>query len=209
MMLSQIRRAPRPALVPLPNLGLGALCRQHRELALAHLLPLLLVLVLLCAALWGIGQHAVQQSERRLAETERHVEEFRSGPVADAWRRLSAAWEAEGHRRDALLARVTSLSGAPREEALRAYQQFVLETVEQHRLQPAIATVAAFVERLGLCVRLGSCDPGIVAARLGGPLHWFHAQHRAYFAFDLPDEDLGSHLADIGLGDGRELSNGR
>jgi hypothetical protein len=201
MMLSQIRRAPRLAPVQLPRPALGALCRRHRELALLHLLPLFGILALLCAALWGIGQHAAQKSELRLAETERYVEQFQAPPVADAWQRLSATWQAELRRQNALLDRIAGRSGAPRDEALRAYQQFVLETVEEHRLQSEIATVLAFVKRLALCVRLGSCDSQVAAARLGDPLHRFRNQHYYYFALELPDEDLDRYIDEIdGLG---------
>jgi hypothetical protein len=198
MMLSQICRLPRTAPVQLPSLALGALCRRHREVALVHLLPLFGILGLLCAALWGIGQHAAQKSELRLAETERYLEQFQAPPVADAWQRLSGTWQAELRRQNALLARIASLSGAPRDEALRAYQEFVLETIEEHRLQPEIGTVLAFVKRLALCVRLGSCDRQVAAARLGDALRRFRNQHYYYFALELPDEHLDGYIEEIG-----------
>jgi hypothetical protein len=209
MMLSQIRRLPRAAPVPLPRLQLGALGRRHREVALAHLLPLFGVLCLLCAALWGVGQHAAQRAELRLAETERHLQEFGTPPVADAWQRLNGTWQAERHRQHALLARIASLSGAPREEALRAYQNFVLEIVEEHRLQAEIETVLDFVKRLALCVRLGSCDRQVAAARVGDALRQFRNQHYYYFALERPEEQLDKYVDEIGASlDGAHL-NGR
>jgi hypothetical protein len=197
MMLSQIRRLPRAAPVQLPRLRLGALGRRHREVALAHLLPLFGILCLLCAALWGVGQHAAQRAELRLAETERHLQQFEAPPVADAWQRLNGTWQAELPRQHALLARIASLSGAAREEALRAYQRFVLEIVEEHRLQPEIETVLGFVKRLALCVRLGSCDRQVVAARLGDALRRFRNQHHYYFALEQPGAELERYVDEI------------
>jgi hypothetical protein len=205
MMLSQIRRLPRPAPVQLPRVRLGALGRRHREVALAQLLPLLGTVCLLCAALWGVGQHAAQRAELRLAETERHLQQFEAPPVADAWQRLSGAWQAEQHRQHALLARIASLSGARRDEALRAYQRFVLEVVEEHRLQPEIETMLGFVKRLALCVRLGSCDRQVATVRLGDALHRFRNQHHYYLALELPEEQLDQYLDEI---DGAPLDGG-
>jgi len=198
MMLSQIRRLPRLAPVQLPRVRLGALGRRHREVAFAQLLPLFATVCLLCAALWGIGQHAAQRAELRLAETERHLQQFQAPPVADAWQRLNGAWQVELDRQHALLARVAGLSGARREEALRAYQRFVLEVVEEHRLQPEIETVLGFVKRLALCVRLGSCDRQAAATRLGDTLHRFRNQHHYYLALELPEEQLDRYIAEIG-----------
>ena len=209
MMLSQIRRLPRVAPVPVPRVRLGRLGPRHREVALGHLLPLFAVLCLLCAALWGVGQHAAQRAELRLAETERHLEQFEAPPVADAWQRLNGTWQAERDRQHVLLARIASLSGAPRDEALRAYQRFVLEVVEEHRLQPEIETVLGFVKRLALCVRLGSCDRQTAATRLGDALRQFRNQHFYYFALELPEEQLDQYVHEIGAGLGGAHPNGR
>jgi hypothetical protein len=210
MILSQIRRLPRPVPVHLPRMRIGALGRRHREVALAQLLPLLATVCLLCAALWGVAQHAAQRAELRLAETERHLEQFEAPPVADAWQRLTEAWQAEMHRQHALLAKIASLSGARRDEALRDYQRFVLEVVEEHRLQPEIETLLGFVKRLALCVRLGSCDRQVAAARLGDALHRFRNQHHYYLALELPEEQLDQYIDEI---DGARLDganlNGR
>jgi hypothetical protein len=92
---------------------------------------------------------------------------------------------------------------------LRAYQRFVLEVVEEHRLQPEIETVLGFVKRLALCVRLGSCDRQTAATRLGDALRQFRNQHFYYFALELPEEQLDQYVHEIGAGLGGAHPNGR
>jgi hypothetical protein len=52
-------------------------------------------LALLCGGLWTVGQYADHRAELRRAETTRFLDQFRSGPVAEAWQRLHTAWRAE------------------------------------------------------------------------------------------------------------------
>jgi hypothetical protein len=142
------------------------------------------VLALLCAGLWTAGEYAEHRTELRLAETARYLDEFRSGPVAQAWARLRAAWRTEQGRQDALLARISSLAGRARARAVHEHQMFVLETIEEHGLQDEIEAVRQFLRRLAICVRIGSCDAAVAAAQLGPALWTFGDQHRYYFEFE-------------------------
>ena len=65
--------------------------------------------------------------------------------------------------------------------ALRNYRQFVLETVEERRLPPQIATVRQFFARLAICIRVGNCDQTIAAAQLRPAVRQFRNQHYYYF----------------------------
>jgi hypothetical protein len=168
---------------------------RGRGTALLPLLSALVgVLALLCAGLWTAGEYAGHRTELRLAETARYLDEFRSGPVAEAWARLRAAWRTEQDRQDALLARVSSLAGRARARAVHEHQMFVLETIEEHGLQDEIEAVRQFLRRLAICVRIGSCDAAVAAAQLGPALWTFGDQHRYYFEFEysgvLLDPDL-------------------
>ena len=157
---------------------------RHRAAALAQLWPVFGMLLLLCAMLWGIGQYAGYKADLRRAETGRFIAQFREPPVAAAWQRLSAAWQAEGERQDALLTRMAGLSGAALEGSLRNYRDFVLDTVEDYRLAPDIETVRSFFMRVGVCVRVGNCDPAVARAQLGPALWRFRDQQEHYFALE-------------------------
>jgi hypothetical protein len=165
------------------------------------LLPLLSVLVgvlaLLCGALWAVDEYAEHRTELRLAETNRFLDQFRSGPVAEAWSRLRAAWRAEQGRQDALLARIPSLTGRARAHTVHDHQIFVLETIDEYRLQDEIEVVRQFVSRLALCVRIGSCDADVAAAQLGPALWTFRDQHRYYFEFEYSGFDLDHEVGTI------------
>jgi hypothetical protein len=168
---------------------------RGRGTALLPLLSALVgVLALLCAGLWTAGEYAGHRAELRLAETTRYLDEYRSGPVAEAWARLRAAWRTEQGRQDALLARISSLAGRARARAVHEHQIFVLETIEEHGLQDEIEVVRQFLRRLSICVRIGSCDAAVAAAQLGPALWTFGDQHRYYFEFEysgvLLDPDL-------------------
>jgi hypothetical protein len=178
---SPTRRAPRLAPLPLPRLDPVDLWRRHRAIALAQLGPVFGVLLLLCAALWAVGEYATYKGELRRAETSRYLAAFREPPVADAWGRLSAVWQTEQDRQRALLAKLAARSGIEFESALRNYQQFVLETVEERRLPPQIATVRQFFDRLAICIRVGNCDQTIAAAQLRPAVRQFRNQHYYYF----------------------------
>jgi hypothetical protein len=174
-------RLARWAAPPLPALDLLDWPR-HGAAALAQLWPVFGVLLLLCAMLWGIGEYAAYKGDLRRAETGRYLAQFREPPVAAAWQRLNAVWQAEEPRQDALLRRMTELSGAALAEALRDYRYLVIETVEEQGLAAEIEVVHGFFSRLGICIQVGSCDPAVARAQLG-PAAWrFRNQLYDYFA---------------------------
>ena len=172
--------------------------RPGRSTLLLPLLSTLVgVLALLCAGLWTVGEYAGHRAELRLAETGRLLDQFRSGPVAAAWARLRTAWRAEQGRQDALLARISSLAGRARADAVHEHQMFVRETIEEYGLQDEIEVVHQFLSRLAICVRMGSCDADIAAAQLGPALWTFRDQHRYYFEFEYSGVDLDPDVETI------------
>jgi hypothetical protein len=176
------RRYPRLALPALPRLDVAGFWRQQRPVLLAWLGPVLGVLLLLAGGLFAVDQYASYKAEVRRAETGRYLAEFREPPVAAAWQRLSAAWQAEQDRQRTLLERVRDASGTRFEVAVRNYRDFVIDTVADHRLAPDIRTVGAFFLRLGTCIKIGSCDPAAAAAQLGPAVWQFRNQHYYYLA---------------------------
>jgi hypothetical protein len=181
-----------------PKLAPSAWWRRRRALMAPRISVLVGVLALLCGALWTVGEYADYRAELRLAETNRFLDQFRSGPVADAWGRLRTAWRAEQERQDALLARIPSLAGRDLARTLHDHQMFVLETIEEYRLQDEIEVVHQFLIRLAICVRMGSCDADVAAAQLGPALWTFRDQHRRYFDFEYSGVDLDDYLETIG-----------
>jgi hypothetical protein len=172
--------------------------RQGRGPLLLPLLSALVgVLALLCAALWTAGEYAEHRAELRLAETNRLLDQFRSGPVAEAWARLRTAWRTEQGRQDALLARISSLAGRARARAVHEHQMLVLETIEEYGLPDEIEVVHQFLRRLAICVRMGSCDADVAAAQLGPALWTFRDQHRYYFEFEYSGVDLAPEIEAI------------
>ena len=155
------------------------------------------VLALLCGGLWTVREYADHRAELRLAETNRFLDQFRSGPVAEAWGRLRSAWLAEQPRQDALLARIPSLTGRDLARTLHDHQMFVLETIDEYQLQDEIEVVHQFLIRLAICLRMGSCDADVAAAQLGPALWTFRDQHRHYFAFEYSGVDLDDDVATI------------
>jgi hypothetical protein len=105
--------------------------------------PVLAVLLVSSLGLWAFTTYAERRAAIRTAETERYLEQFEQGPVADAWQRL--------HR--------------PAEPAA---PQPVAVPVD---LASDIDLVRRYFERLALCVRMGSCDPTLTSRRLGN-LPW-------------------------------------
>ena len=168
--------------------------RRRRAPALPRLALLAGVLALLCGGLWTVGEYAEHRAELRLVETDRFLDQFRAGPVAEAWGRLRAAWRAEQDRQEALLARMTMLAGPDLARTLHDHQMFVLETIQEYRLQDDIEVVRQFVVRLATCVRMGSCDADVAAAQLGPALWTFRDQHRHYFGFEYSGVDLDAYL---------------
>jgi hypothetical protein len=178
---SPTRRSPRLEPLPLPRLDPAGLWRRHRAIVLAQLGPVLGVVLLLCAALWAVGEYAAYKDELRRAETSRYLAAFREPPVADAWGRLSAAWQAGQDRQSALLTKLAARSGIEFEIMLRNYQQFVLQTVEEQHLPPQIETVRQYFDGLAVCIRVGNCDQTVAAARLRPAVRQFRNQHYYYF----------------------------
>lgn len=169
--------------------------RGHRTVPLPLLALVIGALVLLCGGLLAVGEYTHHRAELRRAETNRLLDQFRSGPVAASWARLGAAWQAEGARQDALLA--AAQNGTALARIQRDHQLFVLETIEEYGLAPEIEVVRQFVIRLATCVRVGSCDRNVVAAQLGPKLWAFRDQHRHYFQFEYSGVELDAHLATI------------
>ena len=168
---------------PLPGLDLIGWPR-HGAVALAQLWPVFGVLLLLCAMLWGIGEYAAYKGDLRRAETGRYLAQFREPQVAAAWQHLYAVGLAAEPRQNALLRRMTGLSGAALAEVLRDYRDLVIETVEERGLAADIEVVHGFFSRLGICIQVGSCDPAVARAQLG-PAAWrFRNQLYDYFALE-------------------------
>ena len=173
------------------------LAARRGTLLLPLLSALVGVLALLCAGLWTVGEYTEHRAELRLAETNRFLDQFRSGPVAEAWARLRTAWRTEQARQDALLARIPSLAGRARARIVHEHQMFVLETIEEYGLQDEIEVVHQFVRRLAICVRMGNCDADVAAAQLGPALWTFRDQHRYYFEFEYSGVDLDHDVETI------------
>jgi hypothetical protein len=168
---------------PLPAIDLDGWPR-HGAVALAQLWPVFGILLLLCAMLWGIGEYAGYKGDLRRAETGRYLAQFREPPVADAWQHMNAVWQAEAPRQEILLRRMAGLSGAALADAFRNYRDFVLDTVEAQGLAADIEIVYGFFFRLGICIRVGNCDPAVARAQLG-PAAWrFRNLHYDYFALE-------------------------
>lgn len=179
-----------------PMLSLSRLVRRpapwrgERAAALGELGPLLLLVLLIGASWWAIGEHARYKGELRFAETRRYLVEFTEPPVGPAWHRLSHAWQAELPRQEDLLAQVRAATGGGLHAPLHAYRNFVLATVESYALAPDVQAVLQYFRRLALCVRMGSCDAEVVAAAFGD-LPWrFRNQHYLYLRETYPEENL-------------------
>ncbi|MGH6900349.1 MAG: hypothetical protein ACREJ5_27990 [Geminicoccaceae bacterium] len=180
-----------------PKVGPVLWWRRHRTVPLPRITLVVGVLALLCGALFAVGAYSHHRAELRLAETNRFLDQFRTGPVAASLARLRAAWQAEGARQDALLAQLAAQDGDDLARIRRDHQLFVLETIEEYGLPPDIEVVRQFVIRLATCVRAGSCDRNVAAAQLGPALWAFRDQHRHYFQFEYSGFDLDPHLAAI------------
>ena len=193
----QTRRLPRLAPLAWPRLDLMDLWRRHRGSLRGRLGPACGILLLLGAVFWGVGEYASYKAALRQAETNRYLAEFRAPAVAGAWQHLSAAWQAGQDRQAALLGRLAERSGSGFDAALRNYQQFVLETVEEHRLPPHLVTVWLFFERLAVCIRVGNCDREIAAAHLRPALRQFRNQHYYYLETEGLADELDRVVAQI------------
>ena len=177
----QTRRLPRLAPLAPPRLNLRDLWCRHHDLLRAWLGAALAIVLLPSALIWAASEYADYRAALRAAETSRYLAEFRAAPVGAAWRHLNAAWQAEQDRQGVLLARLAEPADSAAGIALRHYRQFVLETVEEHRLPADIGTVRRFFDRLAVCVRVGNCDREAAAAHLRPALRRFRNQHYYWF----------------------------
>jgi hypothetical protein len=170
--------------------GLGALRVSDTDgrlvLPIGRIAAIISVLLVLAASLWALAAYSQHKAAVRAAETERYLEAFQSGPVAEAWARLSQAWSAEQPRQQALLARFRALPGDGR-PALGDYRAFVLESIDERELEDEVLTVLIYFRGLAFCIRTGNCD-GALAARRFGDLPWrFRNQHFLYLSEAFPD----------------------
>jgi hypothetical protein len=115
--------------------------RQSRH---AHVLavilevaPVLAILLVSSLGLWAFTTYTERRAAIRAAETERYLEQFEHGPVADAWQRLQAE------------------PAASRAAAVPA------------DLASDVDLMLQYFDRLALCLRMGSCDPTLASRRLG------------------------------------------
>jgi hypothetical protein len=187
----------RGARIAPPKLAPGGWWQRRSALSLPRLGVLVGMLALAWVGLWAVREYADHRAELRLAETNRLLDQSRAGPVAEAWARLRTAWRAEQKRQDVLLARMPSLAGRELARTLSDHQMFVLETIEEYRLQDDIEVVRQYLARLAMCVRMESCDADLAAAQLGPALWTFRDQHRYYFEFEYSGVDLDDDLETI------------
>ena len=158
---------------------------RHRSALLPPRIGVLVgMLALLCGGLLAAAEYAEHRAELRLAETNRLLEEFRSGPVADAWARLRAAWRAEQNRQNALLARMASLRDPTSRGPCATTKCSCSRPSRSTGCRTRSGWCISFLIRLAICVRAGSCDPDVAAAQLGPALWTFRDQHRYYFGFE-------------------------
>lgn len=128
---------------------------------------LLAVLLGLCFGLWAVAEYVQHKTSIRLAETDRYIRAFETGPVADAWAALTRTEAEPGADRDYLPIETLG-SQTSSEEA-------------------EIETVLAYFRGFALCVRAGNCDP-VEARRYLGGLPWqFRDRHLDYLEKTFAD----------------------
>jgi hypothetical protein len=165
---------------------------------LAQASSVIVVLALAWVVLFAVSQYSLHRATVIEVETGRFVREFRAEPVVSAWQRLSETWQAELPRQRALL---TPRGGeADPVMLLRRFRPFLFETIEEQGLQPEIETVLAFFRRLALCVRMGSCDPVLIATELGDLPQHFRNQHHLYLEESHPGEDIDRYFELVRVG---------
>lgn len=174
---------------PFEHLDLGRV-RHSGAYLLGALLPIAMMLLLAGMGVLAMRQHADQTATVQAAEMSRLVTQFRSGPVADAWRTLHEAWQQEGRRQTVLLSRLAGLSGDRYAAALHNYRDFVIETVEDRRLAQPVRVAFGFFKRLAVCVRVGHCPPDAARHAFGDAIWQFRNQHYYYFEAELSLAEL-------------------
>lgn len=164
------------------------------EAALGQSSLVLIALALLTTILFAVAQHQNQKSIVLHAETTRIVQGFESEPVASAWERIGAVWRENQSRQVALLERAMMRSDGDPVATLRPWRAFMLATIEEQHLEREIEIVLAFFRRAALCVRMGNCDPVLLAERLGDVPWRFRNQHYPYLVEVNPDEDIDRYF---------------
>jgi hypothetical protein len=184
----------RTVLIGPPKLAPAAAWQRCRGLLLTQITAIVGMLALVCGLLWAVTEYEEHRADLRRAETNRYLDQFRSGSVGAAWARLSATWQAERPRQDALLAGIASSGASEHAQRMRNHGMFVIEIIEEYGLHDEIHEVSRFVARLAICVRAGSCDANVVAAQLGPTLWAFRDQHEYYFRFEYAGQDVDEYL---------------
>ena len=151
---------------------------------LGRIIGVIGLLLVLCACLWAIAEYAEQKAQIRRAETERYIQAFETGPVADAWAKLRQTGTAPDIR-------TYGLRAEPLEAELEAELEMVL----------------GYFRGFALCVRAGNCDPERARMYLGERPADFLDTHRAQLEanFDgvpldrdlqvlLPPEEPATHI---------------
>jgi hypothetical protein len=153
----------------------GARRRRHRNprgaVVLLDLARVLAILLVFAIGLLAIATYGERRAAIRTAETERYLEQFEHGAVAEAWRRLR-----KGPQVELAYDRLPALPGDPATD---------------------IDTVLQYFKRLALCVRMGSCDAALTSARLGD-LPWrFRERYYHVLTEAYPDETFDRYLAAV------------
>lgn len=138
---------------------------------LLDLAPALAILLVFALGLLAIATYGERRAAIRIAETERYLEQFEHGAVAEAWQRLR-----KGPQVELAYDRLPALPGDPATD---------------------IDTVLQYFKRLALCVRMGSCDAALTSARLRD-LPWrFRERYYHVLAEAYPDEAFDRYLAAV------------
>jgi hypothetical protein len=153
----------------------GARQRRDRKprgaAVLLDLAPVLAILVVFALGLLAVASYGERRAAIRIAETERYLEQFEHGPVAEAWQRLR-----KRPRVELASEPLPALPGDPATD---------------------IDTVLQYFKRLALCVRMGSCDAALTSARLGD-LPWrFRERYYHVLTEAYPDEAFDRYLAAV------------
>lgn len=178
--------------------AIRVLGRRYLRPMLAETGPIVgVVLIVLFLGWRATAEYGSQKAALIVMETNRYLTEFQNPPVADAWRRLSEVWQAEQDRQRILLSRIVRLPFSERDVQLTHYQQFVVETVQEYRLERDIETVLRFFRRVASCIRVGGCDRTAVAHYFGSTVQAFRDQHYPYFEQEYPEAGIDLLIAEI------------
>lgn len=180
MLRSIAQRHRRELVFADPRPAIANLWHRHHAATSARLGPVMGLLLLLLVVLWAIGEHGQRRAFLQHVETQRYIEQFTEGPVAEARERLESA------RPEGETTRMAPAASVPSDDVMRDL-----------RLAEDVETVLQFYRRLALCIRMGSCDPA-AAAGWFADLPWrFHDRHQRYLDAAYPDEDLDALFSTI------------